>query len=101
MIRRRAYNIWCSEGWPKGRDKEHWEQASNEVDAQMDAVHPFAAPEAEEAQVGGDVPWLRWGNLLAENPAREAARAAAGPVVAPQQQGKLNTAAVGRRGKFP
>ena len=31
-IRRRAYNIWCAEGWPKGRDKAHWEQASKEVE---------------------------------------------------------------------
>jgi len=31
-IRRRAYNIWCAEGWPKGRDKEHWEQAQKEAE---------------------------------------------------------------------
>ncbi len=31
-IRRRAYNIWCAEGWPKGRDQEHWEQARKEIE---------------------------------------------------------------------
>jgi hypothetical protein len=31
-IRQRAYNIWCAEGWPKGRDKEHWEQARTEAE---------------------------------------------------------------------
>jgi hypothetical protein len=33
-IRRRAYNIWCAMGWPKGRDKEHWAQASNEAESE-------------------------------------------------------------------
>jgi hypothetical protein len=31
-IRCRAYNIWCAEGWPKGRDKEHWDRARREIE---------------------------------------------------------------------
>ena len=31
-ISRRAYDIWCAEGWPKGRDQEHWEQARREIE---------------------------------------------------------------------
>ena len=94
-IRRRAYDIWCAEGWPKGRDKEHWEQARNEVDAQTDAVRSLAAPKAEDAQVSGDLPWLR---LLEENFAHEPASAAG--TVASQRQRKPNNAAVGRHYKL-
>jgi hypothetical protein len=31
-IRVRAYDIWISEGCPKGREREHWEQAAAEID---------------------------------------------------------------------
>jgi hypothetical protein len=30
-IRRRAYEIWESEGRPDGRDREHWSRAQSEV----------------------------------------------------------------------
>jgi hypothetical protein len=30
-IQARAYNIWCEQGWPIGRDKEHWAQAAEEA----------------------------------------------------------------------
>jgi len=30
-IRERAFQIWLEEGKPEGREKEHWEQATNEV----------------------------------------------------------------------
>ncbi|MFZ5676370.1 MAG: DUF2934 domain-containing protein [Pseudomonadota bacterium] len=33
MIRQRAYAIWESEGKPIGRDQEHWERASREIEA--------------------------------------------------------------------
>ena len=49
-IRRRAYNIWCAEGWPKGRAQEHWEQACREVeeaDASADAAIAEPATMAE------------------------------------------------------
>lgn len=33
-IRERAYQIWLDEGQPDGRDKDHWEQAKTEINAQ-------------------------------------------------------------------
>jgi hypothetical protein len=30
-IRERAYNLWCEQGWPIGRDKQHWAQAVEEA----------------------------------------------------------------------
>ena len=32
-IRQRAHAIWESHGRPHGRDREHWDQATREVDA--------------------------------------------------------------------
>lgn len=31
LIRRRAHAIWCEEGYPQGRDREHWEKAELQV----------------------------------------------------------------------
>lgn len=33
-IRERAYQIWLDEGQPEGRDKDHWERAQAEMNAQ-------------------------------------------------------------------
>jgi hypothetical protein len=33
-IRKRAHQIWESEGRPHGRDREHWEQAAREMEAE-------------------------------------------------------------------
>ena len=33
-VRRRAHEIWEREGRPHGDEKKHWEQASNEIDAE-------------------------------------------------------------------
>lgn len=30
-IRRRAYRIWEEEGWPHGREAEHWNRAEREL----------------------------------------------------------------------
>jgi hypothetical protein len=48
-IARRAYNIWCAEGWPKGRDKEHWEQARREIDREGGKVPDQAKLASEKA----------------------------------------------------
>ena len=32
-IKERAYHIWEAEGRPHGRDREHWERASREIEA--------------------------------------------------------------------
>ena len=33
-IKQRAYQIWENEGRPHGRDREHWERASREIEAE-------------------------------------------------------------------
>jgi hypothetical protein len=33
-IRERAYQIWLDEGRPHGRDKEHWQQAEAQINAE-------------------------------------------------------------------
>ena len=39
-IRDRAQAIWEEEGRPEGRDREHWERAAAEVDAEERAGVP-------------------------------------------------------------
>jgi hypothetical protein len=53
-IRRRAYDIWCAEGWPKGREREHWEQACREIeeaDASADAAIAESSTVAEANRI--------------------------------------------------
>ncbi|TIV00661.1 MAG: DUF2934 domain-containing protein [Mesorhizobium sp.] len=33
-IRRRAHEIWEREGRPEGREREHWDQAMQEIEAE-------------------------------------------------------------------
>ncbi|TIY01229.1 MAG: DUF2934 domain-containing protein [Mesorhizobium sp.] len=33
-IRRRAHEIWEREGRPEGREREHWDQAVQEIEAE-------------------------------------------------------------------
>jgi len=46
LIRKRAYEIWEREGWPHGRDREHWDQAAREVAAEE---APAASKRARKA----------------------------------------------------
>lgn len=39
-IRHRAHAIWEKEGRPEGRDREHWERATAEVEAEERADEP-------------------------------------------------------------
>ena len=41
-IRDRAQAIWEEDGRPEGRDREHWERAAAEVDAEDRAGEPVA-----------------------------------------------------------
>ena len=43
-IRDRAYAIWEREGRPKGKDRQHWEQATRELDAERDPARQVEAP---------------------------------------------------------
>ena len=45
-IRERAHQIWEQEGRPDGREQEHWERPSREVDAK----------EGSEGTPSGDAP---------------------------------------------
>ena len=46
-IKERAYHIWEAEGRPHGRDREHWERASREIEAGAKMRAPKAAAEAK------------------------------------------------------
>jgi hypothetical protein len=55
-IRRRAYEIWQSEGCPVGRDHIHWIRAEAEFRERLYARHPvteMAAPPLERSYVVG------------------------------------------------
>ena len=47
-IRKRAHAIWESHGRPDGSDREHWEQATREIDA-LDASAKAKKPAAAKA----------------------------------------------------
>ena len=49
-IRERAYAIWEREGRPRGREREHWEQAAAELAAEDDG-----AIEAAELDAGSTI----------------------------------------------
>jgi hypothetical protein len=50
-IKQRAYQIWENEGRPHGRDREHWERASREIEAEAKSRprKPAAAAKAKPA----------------------------------------------------
>ncbi len=48
-IRRRAYQIWEEEGWPQGRDAEHWSRAEREI-VQGAGPSPEAAAEEDRSR---------------------------------------------------
>jgi hypothetical protein len=43
-VRQRAHEIWVREGRPHGHEKQHWEQASSEIDAEEGSKPADAAP---------------------------------------------------------
>ena len=49
LIRKRAYEIWEREGWPHGRDREHWDQAAREIAAEGAPAAPKRARKAAPA----------------------------------------------------
>lgn len=44
LIRKRAYEIWESEGFPEGREYSHWEQAVRELGETSPAADDIAKP---------------------------------------------------------
>lgn len=57
-IRARAYALWVEEGRPHGRDREHWERAERELQAEhaTPAAPPPAPPEDPAAVVPATAP---------------------------------------------
>ena len=63
-IRKRAHAIWESNGRPHGSDREHWEQATREIDAldasakakKPAAAKPAAAKAAPKPKVAAKAP---------------------------------------------
>ena len=53
-IRRRAHEIWESEGQPEGRHEEHWTQAHREVEQEQAGSQP--EPTEPDANPAGSVP---------------------------------------------
>ena len=49
-IRQRAHAIWESHGHPDGSDREHWEQATREIDAEDAAATKKPARAAAAAK---------------------------------------------------
>lgn len=49
QIRRRAYEIWESEGRPEGADIRHWRQACAELDGDNDHQMPLDEIDRDEA----------------------------------------------------
>jgi hypothetical protein len=87
-IRRRAYQIWLEEGCPVGRDRAHWDMASELVaieDGQRQTLRPpgpasgepVEPPEAYENQ--GDFPELTDQGESQNGPKRRRRAAAAEP----------------------
>jgi hypothetical protein len=52
-IRERAYHIWEEEGRPHGRDREHWERASREIEAEAKKRRPRKTTIAAKAKPAG------------------------------------------------
>jgi len=49
-IRQRAHAIWESQGRPHGQDRDHWDQATREVDAEDAVAQKKPAPAAASAK---------------------------------------------------
>ena len=54
-IRERAYEIWEAEGQPEGREQEHWEQASSELNT-LEATSSVSEQKPDEIPVQKKAP---------------------------------------------
>ena len=56
-IRQRAHAIWESHGRPHGHDRDHWDQATREIDAEDRAVKkPARAAAAAKPKTAAKAP---------------------------------------------
>jgi hypothetical protein len=64
-VRARAHQLWEQEGRPSGREIDHWEQASREIDAEHSPVATKAkAPRARKSAPAA-------GSVVGLSPARK------------------------------
>jgi hypothetical protein len=47
-VRERAHQLWEQEGYPSGRETDHWDRASREIDAEVST--PAAKTKAPRAR---------------------------------------------------
>ena len=52
-IERRAYELWERDGRPEGRDKEHWQQAEQEIAAEQGGEEPPLPEHYAPGETGG------------------------------------------------
>ena len=55
-IRKRAHTIWEEEGRPVGKEKEHWERAAAEVDAESASLDSAAQTDEPDVLAEADKP---------------------------------------------
>jgi len=48
-VRERAHQLWEQEGRPDGRESDHWERASREIDVEDSTLVAKKAPRARKA----------------------------------------------------
>ena len=58
-IRRRAYSLWEEEGRPSGRDAEHWERATQELQAFNEKKPKRATSRTRAAMTADDASMVR------------------------------------------
>jgi hypothetical protein len=69
-IKHRAYELWEQEGYPSGKDQEHWERAKLEYAT----LHPTASNRAVQGE-NGSAPGRKTATVKAEKPASKAVSA--------------------------
>jgi hypothetical protein len=69
-IKHRAYELWEQEGYPSGKDQEHWERAKLEYAT----LHPTASNRATPGE-NGSAPGRKTGTVKTEKPASKAVSA--------------------------
>jgi hypothetical protein len=79
-IRKRAYALWEQEGYPTGKDREHWEQAKLEYATQAPTASVKAAAKPKKTATEPKAP--KAAAAKAEKAPAKAPKAAAKPAAA-------------------
>lgn len=75
-VRKRAYSLWEEEGYPAGKDLEHWERAKREFDSFKPGRMKRATsrPTAASAKPASIKPECKGSEALPPPPKKKAAR---------------------------